>query len=225
MRVFLLLFLSAPAHAGFFTDHVSESIVINQERLPIYREMTAGKSDRVFSKLIFWERAMIPYSMIYDQRAKIFQKAGVPVLKDEFVSMNAEFDPAVRNYPIIEIEDIPWKKFRHELKDLIQKKDQSGLLEKSHAIVQEMNKQPAYWCLTRHLVESIYRFAWFYPSRLKAAEEKGIRSPARLLWDIMEFHLVGFPKFVKIDRLSAPIQKEGIPILCRELPDLLHDLR
>ncbi len=224
MRVFLLLFLSAPAHAGYFTQHVKESIVINQERRPIYREITAGKSDRVLSKLISLERQMIPFAIIYDLKAKSFQKSGIPIMKDEFVSMNAEFDPTVRKFPEVEFENIPWEEYRSDLKDLIRKKDQAGLLSQTLAIVEEMKKQPEYWCLTRHLVESFYRFAYFLPSRVSAARERGVRSPEKLLWDIIDFHLIGFPKFVKIDRLAAPIQKEGIPILCQELPDLLQDL-
>lgn len=224
MRIFLLLFLSAPAHAGFFTAHVKESIVINRARKPIYREITAGKSDRVFSKLINLERMMIPFALVYDQRARSFQKSGVPVLKDEFVSMNFEFDPTVRKYPEAEARDIPWEKFRSDLQELIRKKDQPGLLRETHGIVEEMKMQPDYWCLTRHLVESFHRFAYFLPERVKAAKELGVKSPEKLLWDIVEFHLIGFPRFMKIDRLAIPIQREGIPILCQELPDLLRDL-
>lgn len=226
MKFILLFLISLPAFAGYFTDHVKESIVINKERKIFYSELSDGKSDAAFRKLIFLERLMISQTFFYDLRASWYQRRGVPVLKDEFVPMIAlpEIDPDAPA-PSEEIKNIPWKDYRKEIRSLILKRDRNALLAKSLEIIHEMEKQKDYWCLTRHLVESIYRVAWFLPERIKASQEKIIRSPENLLWGIMKYHLVGFPHFVKVDRLAAPVQKAGIPMICSELPDLLSDLK
>lgn len=225
MKYFILLLLTLPCHAGYFTDHVKESILINRDRKIIYSQMTAGKSDQAIKKLISVERMMLPFSMVYDHRASWFQKRGVPVFKDEFVPMIAlpEYDtnaPA----PASEIESVPWKAYREELRILIKRKDREKLLSRSLEIIHQMETQKEYWCLTRHLVESVYRIAWFLPKRIEEARLKNIKSPENLIWDVIEFHLIGFRLFASIDLKAAPIQKSGVPMICSELPNLLIDL-
>lgn len=226
MNVLILFCVSFLSYAGHFTNHVKESIAINKERRPFYHTLTNGKSDEAYRRLISVERLILPSAAIYDFRASYFQKRGVPVLENEFRPMNPSptFDPSQRKIPAEVIKDIPWKDYRSELQALVKNRDREKLLSRSLEIINEMKTQPEYWCLTRHLVESVYRFAWFLPERERAAKEKGIRSPAKLLWEVMDYHLLGFSRFVRIDRLSAPVQKEGIPLLCSELPDLLSDL-
>lgn len=224
MKLILLLLISFSAHAGHFTNHVKESIAINKERKVYYRELTAGKSDAVFKKLIFVEHLIVPSARIFDLRASYFQKRGVPVLENEFLPMKVP-DTDVRKIPTTEFSPVPWKEYQKELRALVKNRDEVRLLSRSLEIINEMKAQPEYWCLTRHLVESIYRFAWFYPARVEAAKGKGVKSPSKLLWDIMDYHLLGFKSFVEVDTLSAPIQKEGITILCSDLPDLISDLK
>lgn len=222
MRVLFLLFLSAPAHAGLFTAHVKEAIVINQERKSHYSEITRGKSDPALRRLIMIEKLMLPSAMFYDQRAEWYQDREVPLLKDEFMSMRPrEFE---RGPTLPEVVEIPWKNYRKELRFLIKKRDQKNLLARSLEIVQELKAQPSYWCLTRHLVESIHRFAYFLPERINEARRRNIKSPETLIWKMIRFHTAGFREFAKIDRLAAPVQEEGVPLLCAELPDLLEDL-
>ncbi|MFL5782963.1 MAG: hypothetical protein ACJ76H_00055 [Bacteriovoracaceae bacterium] len=226
MKFLFLVLISFSAHAKYFTSHVKQSISINKERRPYYRALTNGKSDAVFSKLIHLEKLILTSAWLYDLRASYFHLRGLPVLKDEFIPMNRapEFDPAQRKYPEYDIADVPWRNYQTELRKLVKEKKQEELLSRSREIINEFKGQPDYWCLTRHLVESIYRFAWFLPKETEQARLKKIRSPEKLLWEIMDYHLLGFSRFVEVDLLSAPIQKEGIPLLCNELPDLLSDL-
>lgn len=224
MKFILLIFLTLPAWAGYFTDHVKESIAINRERKLIYRKLTDGKSDKAFNKLIHIEKLMIPFAAYYDRRASWFQKRGVEIYKDDFVSMVVP--EIVPGSPLAEdIVPLPWKDYRRDLKALIAKRDLEGVKNKTLSIVEEMKSQKSYHCLNRHLVESIYRIAWFMPARVKEAQEKKIKSPENLLWDTMKFHLIGFSRFAEIDLAAAPVQKEGIPLICSELPDLLSDLQ
>lgn len=225
MKYLFFLLLTFPCYAGYFTDHVKESIVINKERKIIYSQMTQGKSDLALKKLIALEKIMLPFSMVYDLRASWYQKRGVPVFKDEFVPMisHPENDPGVPA-PETGIRMIPWESYQKELKILIRKKDRQKLLSRSLEIIHEMESQKQYWCLVRHLVESIYRIAWFLPTRIEEARIKRIKSPENLIWDVIEFHLIGFPLFSKVDLKAAPVQEEGVPMICSELPNLLRDL-
>jgi hypothetical protein len=78
--------------------------------------------------------------------------------------------------------------------------------------------------MSRHLIESIYRFAHFIALREEEAKNVGASSPRDLMFDVMKVHLLGMMGSYEIDEWSGPIQEEGIPVLCSEIPDLLHDL-
>ena len=225
MKFLMALLISLPCYAGYFTDHVKESIVINKSRKVFYSKLSDGKANAAMKKLISLERQMLPFSLIYDVRASYYHRRGVPVLKDEFVPMISipDFNPDAPK-PESEIKNIPWKTYREEYKALIENKDRERLLSRSLEIIHELEAQKQYWCLTRHLVESIYRLAWFLPVRIEEARAKNVKSPENLIWDIIRFHLIGFSRFAKVDVLAAPVQSEGIPMICSELPDLLNDL-
>jgi len=225
MKYLFALLISLPAYSGYFTDHVKDSIVVNNKRKPIYSRMTEGRSDRALKKLIFLEKIMLPFSITYDLRASYYHRRGVPVFRDEFVPMISapDFDPDAPK-PESEIKDIPWREYQQELKALIKARDREKLLLRSLEMIHEMENQKQYWCLTRHLIESVYRVAWFIPQRVDEARMKNVRSPEKLIWDVIDFHLIGFNYFPGIDLKAAPIQKDGVPMICSELPDLLSDL-
>ncbi len=225
MKYLFTLLIALPCYAGYFTDHVKDSIAVNSKRKPFYSKLTEGKSDPAMKKLILLEKKMLPFSVFYDARASWYHRRGIPVLKDEFVPMIAlpEIDPEAPA-PENNISDIPWQKYKSEFKEIIRKKDRTKLLSRSLEIIHELENQKEYWCLTRHLVESIYRVAWFLPVRIKEARAKKVKSPENLIWDIIDFHLVAFSRFAEIDSMAAPVQKSGVPMICSELPDLLSDL-
>ena len=210
----------------YFTHHVTESIEINCERRPYYKNLTAGKSERAFQLLITLEYLMIPSARFYDWRAHYYQKNGIPLLRDELVSMNRtpEFDATLRIVPETKSPAIPWRKYQRDLKAAIGTGDSKIVLACTSKIIDEMSHFPHFYPMTRHIVESIHRFAWFYPGRERAAREKNLKDPKKLVFGIMNYHLLGFWYFILIDRASIPVHREGIPMLSSELPDLLADL-
>ncbi len=209
----------------YFLDHITESISINSERRPFYKKLSSGKSEKGFRLLIALEILMVPSTLLWDKRCAYFQKNGVPLLKDELVSMNRtpDFDPLKRVIPG-PFPKISWKIFKKKLSVAIEGEDPGEIGKVSRDIIDEMSAYPHYYPMTRHLVESIYRFAYYSPVREKAALEKGLKNPRSLINSIMKYHLVGFWFFVKIDEASAPVHAEGIPMLTSELPDLLADM-
>jgi hypothetical protein len=209
----------------YFLNHITESISINSERRPFYRKLTEGKSEAGFRYLIALELLMIPSALFWDICASHYQRNGVPFLKDELVSMNRtpEFDASKRVSPG-SIPEIPWKSFQKQLKEAIASENPGEVVTCSARIIGEMKSYPDFYPMTRHLVESILRFAWFCPKRVKEAEEKGLQNPHQLIFRMMKYHLLGFWFFVQIDKAASPVHAMGVPMLTSELPDLLNDL-
>jgi len=87
-----------------------------------------------------------------------------------------------------------------------------------------LKSQPHYYCLTRHFIESIYRFAHFVPLRRSQAAVRGLKDPTKLMFSMMKIQALGFVGSVGIDLKSQPIQESGVPMICAEMPNLLSDI-
>ena len=209
----------------YFYEHITESISINSERRPFYKKLTDGKSEAGFRFLIALEVLMVPSAWYWDLRTVYYQKNGIPLFDKEFVSMNRTplFDASKRISPG-SCPEIPWRSFQKQLKDSIQSGNSDEVVKCSLRIIGEMKSYPDFYPMTRHLVESILRFAWFCPQRIKEAETAGLKNPKGLIFQMMNYHLIGFWFFVEIDKATAPVHSMGIPMLTSELPDLLADL-
>ncbi len=209
----------------YFFEHITESISINKERRPFYCKLTNGKSEAGFRYLIALEILMVPSALFWDLCASYYQKNEIPFMRDELVSMNRTpiFDASKRTFPG-KCPDIPWKIFQKKLKDALASKNSEEVVKCAVRIIGEMKSYPDYYPMTRHLVESILRFAWFCPQRIKEAQTKNLKNPKKLIFNLMNYHLIGFWFFVQIDRATSPVHAMGIPMLTSELPDLLNDL-
>lgn len=209
-----------------FRAHILESLEINKERKSVYSQLTNSRSDKIFHFLIGSEYVSLGPAAYYDLRARKFQNRGMSLFGHEFMSMNrvSEFDPENRVIPPAARKAFNWKQHKEILGLAIQKRDDDQLKIEAANALKELFQQPHYHCMTRHIIESIYRFAYFLPLREEEAKLLGILSPAGLIWDVIRLHLLGMQGSYQIDEWCGPIQHEGIPILCSELPDLLKDL-
>jgi hypothetical protein len=209
-----------------FSLHVRESIEINSTRKPIYSQLTQGRSDKIFNFLIGAERLSLIPAAYYDWKAKKFQKKGVPLFCYEFMSMNSsqDFNPKTMIIPKETFEPFDWKTYEGKLKDSLNKKDAVEIKKISLEAIKALSAYPNYYCMLRHMLESIYRFAYFLPIQEHASRDVGLGSPAKLTFGLIKLHLLSLVSAYQTDLWSAPIQKEGIPILCSELPKLLDDL-
>lgn len=209
-----------------FREHVSESISINKERKKVYAELTDGRSDRIFNKLIAYEYITLLAANFFDLKALKYQKNGVDLFCHEFMSMNRTpiFDPNARRIPAEPFKPFDWEFYKKRIGAGL---EHGNPLEVRKACVEaliELKAMPNYYCFTRHFIESIYRFAYFQPLRSEQAAEAGLRDPKKMIFDVMKLHLLGMKDCHGIDMWSQPIQMSGIPILCSEIPDLLFDL-
>lgn len=210
-----------------FSEHIRESIHINETRKPIYSSLTNGRSEGIFKLLLTSERFTLPVAKFYDWRAEDFQKNGVPLFCYEFMSMNATpaFNPQELVVPKEKFVSYDYRPVKQMLLAAIRAKDISEIKLVAYEAVAELEKTPEYHCMLRHMLESIYRFAYFLPKQIEAAESRGLKSPLGMSLEVMRLHALSLGTSNHIDEKSAPIQEDGIPILCSELPRLMDDLR
>lgn len=214
-------------HKNCFREHIQESIGINRERKPFYSELTNGESDRIFNFLIGSEVVTLGIAAVYDLRASKYQKQGMSLFCHEFMGMNRtpDFDPDNRQIPAEDVKPFDWNFYKKRMAQGIASRNATATRLAALSALKELKQYPNYYCMTRHMIESIYRFAHFQPLRALEAKELKINPPNELMFDAMKLHLLGIVGSYTIDMWSIPIQESGIPILCSEIPDLLEDLK
>ncbi len=74
-------------------EHLRDAVSINTARKKIYIELSDGKSKSLSNRLIFFERLLILPAMFFDKKAKRFNKIGIPIMKNDFVSMSQLSNP------------------------------------------------------------------------------------------------------------------------------------
>lgn len=221
LKVILASFIlasSLPSWAGpegrtCFTDHLRESIAVNSARKKVYSAVTNGKSDRVFNKLIRSEYLALPVARFYDFRAH-----NLELFCNEFKPMNGLPDVRFDQLKIPESNFIPFEWLPHQrlLLQAVKARDSVKMKQISLEAIYFLAATPEYHCMVRHILESIYRFAYFLPTHSPAAQ--------KLSLEVIKLQLLSLKTSSQIDEWSAPLQQKGIPILCAELPPLLDDL-
>jgi hypothetical protein len=210
------------ADADGFVQHVREAIALNRERMPRYAALTGGRSLAISRRLILAERLTLPAAWYVDRRARPFQARGLRLGIDEFVSMAAapEFQdrceaPSLQDY---RMEDGP------AVRRLLQAAWRSGgfpaLRDAAHREVERLSVEPRFHCMLRHLLESIRRAAHLAPRHEETARAAGLPSTQRVSTLLLRLQLYGITSAAWLDHLAAPIQAEGVPILCQDLPPI-----
>lgn len=209
-----------------FKQHILESISINTKRKQDYAKLTNGRSNRIFNTLIAYETVTLAPATYFDLLAIPYHKQGIELFCHEFMGMNQApvFDSNNRINPTETFKPFDWKFYKERMEIALKHGNENELKSVLIQALEELKSMPHYYCMTRHLLESVYRFAHFMPIRMKEAQTKGMKSPRKIMIDVMKLHLLGMKDSHKIDLLSQPIQKAGIPILCSEVPNLLFDL-
>lgn len=226
----ILFTLTTLAHSGSikqqcFTSHLKDSISINKERKRAYAELTRDLSNKVFNSLLIGEYLSLFPARILDYSARKYHEAGIDLFCDEFIDMEDDLPAPARGLvPNEEWQEFDWKKYKSSVKEAIKNSDSVRVKFLSLIALEELKQYPHYYCMIRHLIESIYRFAHFTPLRMEEAKVAGLPSPEKLMFKVMKLHLLALGSSFKIDVDSYPIQASGIPILCSELPNLMSDL-
>lgn len=214
----------AQSHQSFcFQGHIKESIAINKDRKKIYSKMTQRKSNRIFNELITYERLTLIPAAVYDLKALKYQRKGIDLFCKEFLPLVQTPVPELK-IPQETFSLFDWKLHKKKILKALNTQDAEKVKEVTLEALVELKSQPNYYCLTRHFIESIYRFAHFIPLRRAQAAARGLKDPSKLMFSLMRIQAQGFLGSVTIDLKSQPIQESGVPMICAEMPNLLSDI-
>ena len=160
---------------------------------------------------------------LVDRRARRFQDAGIPIGCAEFVSMS--LTPSLGDdppRPPVRAEDPApsAESVRRVLVDAYGAGGFAGVARWADALLERLEEAPAYDCMLRHLVESIWRVAWLAPQHAAAARAAGLPTTVPLSELYLRLNLAALEDSAALDRAARPLQEAGIPILCRDVPPI-----
>lgn len=207
--------------SGAFERHIREAIELNRRRAPLYAEASTGVSLPLSRTLIRRERLLLPLARWIDRRGERYRRAGIPLIDDLFVSMGdaAPFLPSVPVEPPRGPPPDPRiiaGRLRQAFRD-------GGFSSAADVLDRELNRlaaDTAYWCMSRHMLESARRICCVGPEHVERALSVGLPSPEPIHRLLFRLHLAGLSSARRLDARAYPLQRRGIPILCRDLPPI-----
>jgi hypothetical protein len=223
--ILTLVGASAYADESCLSNHLLNAMSLNQSRKPLYSKLTGGRSEPVSDQLLLFESVGLVPAFYYDFLASPFQKAGIPILCQELISMGT-----VRNFSASDalgtnalsaesFEAIDSGAIEAEIRGAYRAGGFEAVAGATEARLQKLQSVPQYHCLIRHFLSSILRTANLAPLHESQANAVGYgQSPEALSWSFIELQLLGLDELEEIDELAAPIQAQGVPILCQDVP-------
>lgn len=228
MRFFSILFLILVSSVGHAEErcleqHLKDAMTLNRARLGKYSALTQGASEEISHRLLGFEFVGLYPSVFLDWQAESYQKEGVSIICDELVSMSTvpEFVPksTIDPEPLSKFVPLSPGDISAEIESAYENESFSGVTKAAQKWLAVANQTPSYHCLMRHFLDSIVRAANLAPLHVAQAQKLGeTRSPADLSWEFIKMQLFGLSQMESIDELAAPIQAQGIPILCQDVP-------
>jgi len=208
-----------------FSTHLQEAIASNVERAARYSELTDGRSDAISKSLTWSERLSILPALGVEASARPLQEAGIPILCTDFVSMKTT--PAFQDkfeFPFPKEEEFqkpPMEEWKTELTLKLKKDGPESLHAVCLEYLKKIEKPQGFHCLVRHVLESIARVSFLAPQYVKLAKEKGVSaSPEAVSRSLLSLHILSLKLASDLDVKAAPLQAEGIPILCQDVPPI-----
>jgi hypothetical protein len=203
--------------------HLREAAHLNRQRMPLYSALSGGRSRGISRRLIWTERLGIPVAWYVDWRARNFLRAGIRVTCDDFVPM--AHTPAFRERiadppPLSAFVASDPRRIRRTIGHAYRS---GGFPAASTAIeheIEQLHPTPAFHCMMRHLLESALRISNQASVYEAQAGERGLRSPGGVSRLMLNLHLSTLGEAAKLDRRAAPLQAEGIPIICQDVPPI-----
>lgn len=208
-----------------FSAHLYEAMSLNSSRASLYAAATGGDSRLISYTLLTSEALGWVMASFLELLAQPAWEAGIPVYCAEFVSM-AETPQFLSHNPQT---PPPLTGFASQDSGAIQSAirtayDIGGYPEVFKTIERQllMIAEPSgHHCLVRHVLESLARLAYLAPQYAKMAAGKGIFPDPMTLVNInFELQLQSLRLSAALDTRAAPLQSQGVPILCRDVPPI-----
>lgn len=224
--IFVFCSLISSASATCFREHVIEGRALNWERKGSYKDWAKkhglkSRAGLVSNALLGLETLMLPAARYFDFKTR--KHKGTGLFCDDFIpiSETPEFNIVYAQIPDEVYNEKPafistYKDFIYEL---TQKREWSRIREESVIAIHLFEARETH-CLTRHFIESIGRISALAPIHIEKAKSAGLDDPSELIAKMIRYHLTGLKYSLKIDALAAPLQYQGIPIVCQDVPHI-----
>ena len=208
----------------FFEMHIRESIAVNKARKPIYSKLTNGQSEKLSNTFLRNQHLSLPIAQFTDYLAKRYQKQGIPIIQLDMVSMHTlgEFKQAFEDspMPLSAFSPLDVMAIRKELRNAYRSDGFKAVAKTAEDKIKAISAIKTYHAMTRHMLESIVRMANLGDIYIKMAEEKKVRSPRKLSRFLLTLHMNALIGCKTLDKLAAPFQAEGIPIIHQDVPTI-----
>lgn len=227
LRWALSIFISVVAvksQAGCLAQHIHEAMELNKKRAPVYESLSEGQSQIVSKKLIWMEQKLSLVAPFADLWAAPYRRAGIPILCADFVDMsevpafkafNPEGAESLDNFHAPDVV-----KLKRDLLNLYKAKAHGDLALYADAQIRELDKNPRYNCMVKHILESIRRIAALAPRYEQMAQQKNKFSPLSLSRMVLRSHILLLDESAQIDFHAAPLQADALPIVCQDVPHI-----
>lgn len=212
-----------PAHSSPFTTHLRDAVRLNRERAPRYSALTAGQSRKISRRMILFERLTIPVAMLFDWRARKYQRAGIPLLTEDMVSMDRTppFSERLASPPPLErFVPADARGIARRIRRAYKQQSWSGVSRVAGEELGKLEGGGPHHALLRHMLESVARISHVAPRHSSLARQKGMKPTDRFSWRLVQLHLLALPSFSRLDRLAAPLQSRGVPIIHQDVPPI-----
>lgn len=206
--------------------HLKEAIDHNLDFAKIYTNFTKEESDQeeiksIAYSLINIERISVLFLRPLDKKAREYQEKQIPVMCENVVPMSG----ARSTKELLPVEQRPKSFHQIDIKEISQtlkdyfedKKYQEAYVYLSKTL-EELEHYPEQLCLTRHFLESMARTIVLMPKHKELARESGLDDPSFLAEKFLSLQRIPLNYNYKLDKRAFKFQKEGISILCNDIP-------
>jgi hypothetical protein len=212
---------------GGFAQHLEEAIQLNRSRRDVYDRLSGGRTRSLSNQLIALEQLTLPFAYVLDRWAARFHARGLPVLKEDFVSMQEVRSPfapprwrGVASAPETERIQGWLDGYRKTLGEALGRNDFIAIAQTSHDLLGRLEEaekeQQVHWAMTKHLVESLGLAAL---NALDYAERSG-GDTLRLSRTFIRFQALGLLGATSVDRKAQGFHRQGIGILVNDIPEI-----
>lgn len=203
-------------------EHVSEAMVLNKQRKAAYMQLSQGRSKKVSNALLWMERKISVAAPLADAWSAYFQSRGVQIMCDDFVPIshtpafqakNPQGRDSLHNFRPPDITRI-----KGRLLELHKARSYMEMARYADSEIIELDRVPRYNCMVKHMLESVRRMAALTPVHAQKARSQGLRSSEPLSRTVLKSHIMFLNESARIDKLAAPLQAEGLMIVCQDVP-------
>lgn len=210
-----------------FYNHLAEAIDINTERKALYAKMSNNKSLWISRPLILLEKASKIVAIFIDHKAEKYQKAGIPIITNDFVPMHPL--PAYDTPPLyrkgadsstIKKVDKILKNYSKALSSNVLNGDFQKVAQLSYDTLEEIkNIETTHQChfaMTRHLIESI-GFQALHSMEYEKASQGNTKSLSKTC---LRFQALGISGGLWLDKQAQPLHQMGVGIIINDVPHI-----